>query len=111
MPRSKFLKSIPATLLAGCYGRHLTLRRYRKLLEAIGVLIGLILCLILAWMGAQYAIDAYQTGNYTGSVVRIPMWPPRTLIVIGLLLMSVRLAVDFVNDMRVVVTNKESNPS
>ena len=72
--------------------------RGRRLLEAFGSLIGLAFAAFLTWRGAVYAWDAFYTGSYVGSVLKLPLWPARALIPVGSAVLSARLVVDTITD-------------
>jgi TRAP-type C4-dicarboxylate transport system permease small subunit len=64
------------------------------LVELAGCLIGLALMAAIGWWGAIAAWDSYQTSEYTGSVARIPIFPARLALVVGVIVLCLRLLID-----------------
>jgi|HigsolmetaAR203D_1030402.scaffolds.fasta_scaffold01682_9 TRAP-type C4-dicarboxylate transport system permease small subunit len=68
--------------------------RYQNVLNVCGCLIGLFVFGILAWLSVDYTISSYQNREYTMGLLRIPLWPSKLLMAIGMVVFSVRLLLD-----------------
>lgn len=64
----------------------------------------LIFFLTLTWTSWDVALNAIITGEYSGGAVHIPIYPAKTIITLGALLMSLQFIVDIVNDIRKLKT-------
>lgn len=60
-------------------------------LKTVGLLIGLALLLWMSWETGEVARRAWETGEYRFGLARIPTWPAKTLIPIGLLLFALQV--------------------
>lgn len=63
-------------------------------IEMFGCIIGLTLMTAIGWWGAQAAWSSFVTGEYIGSVAHVPVLPARLALLCGVVVLSIRLAVD-----------------
>lgn len=70
--------------------------RGRAMLELVGCLIGFAMMVAIVYWGTTAAWHAFETQEYLGSVSRVQIWPFRTLLVIGALMLTARLGIDCV---------------
>jgi TRAP-type C4-dicarboxylate transport system permease small subunit len=72
----------------------------KVVLEAIGVVIGLLIFTILAAATFTDFFHAWSVGTYTEGEIEFPEAPPRFVVFLGLALLAVRLLVDAIASVR-----------
>jgi len=80
--------------------------RPKVALEIFGIFIGVIFFTILTFASWVDFMDAYRVGSYTQGPLNIPHAPFKFVLFIGLLLLSIRLIMDFVVDTRGFISGK-----
>ena len=73
--------------------------RGRLLLRIFGSLLGLALFGLIAWSAYNVALTDYSRGRFYEGLLKVPMWPAKALFVVGLALLSLRLALNALQDM------------
>jgi TRAP-type C4-dicarboxylate transport system permease small subunit len=68
--------------------------RANEALDLIGCLFGLVLMGAIGWWGAFSAWESYETGEYIGSVARVPVSPARIALLLGVAVLFTRLLVE-----------------
>lgn len=63
---------------------HLLAARHRLALERVLALLGMVVCLYLAWMGLDLTLEAFHKNETSGSTWDPPRWPFFALMPIGL---------------------------
>jgi TRAP-type C4-dicarboxylate transport system permease small subunit len=63
---------------------HLLSPRKRKVLERVLAMLGLLVCLYLAWKGLELTLEAFHKGETSGSSWNPPRWPFFALMPLGL---------------------------
>ena len=58
--------------------------------------------LIMTWQSALQAWEAWITGDYYMGLLEVPLWPARTLLAIGLGLLTIRFALSFIQDLNTI---------
>ena len=69
-------------------------RKYQNVLNFAGCLIGLMVFAVLAWQSVDYTISSYQSREYTMGLLRIPLWPSKMLMAVGMIVFAIRLLMD-----------------
>ena len=62
----------------------------RKVLERVLAVLGLLVCLYLAWEGLDLTLDAFRKGETSGSSWNPPRWPFFALMPVGLALTALQ---------------------
>lgn len=70
--------------------------RIRAAMDAFGCMIGVILVVLLFWWSLDQALNATAIGEYRIGLTRIPVWPFRWALPIGLSLFAVELVLSAV---------------
>jgi TRAP-type C4-dicarboxylate transport system permease small subunit len=68
--------------------------RVNEVLDLIGCLFGLVLMASIGWWGAFAAWESVETGEYIGSVARVPVSPARIALLLGVAVLFIRLLVE-----------------
>lgn len=72
--------------------------RVQCFLDAIAALIGMAIFAFLTWLAVDRAIDATRINEYRVSIIPVPIWPFRWVIVLGLGLMVLQLLVTAIDE-------------
>lgn len=70
--------------------------QHARRLEIVIALIGLVVCLYLSWVGAEFAIESYLKGEHTESTWAPPKWPLLATLPIGLALTAVQYVAELI---------------
>ncbi|MCF8466652.1 MAG: TRAP transporter small permease [Sneathiella sp.] len=70
--------------------------RSNMILDAFGYLIGLVFFAIMTYSAFHYFLDAWITGNYMEGPLALPEWPVRFIFFTGILMFTLRFAIDFI---------------
>lgn len=65
-------------------------KKKTAIIDVITSVLGIFICFITAWFTAKVAIDMFQTGYVTQSVLRLPEWPLMTMIPLGFFLLAIQ---------------------
>ncbi len=65
-------------------------KKKQAIVDIITSVLGIFICFITAWFTAKVAIDMFQTGYVTQSVLRLPEWPLMTMIPLGFFLLAIQ---------------------
>jgi TRAP-type C4-dicarboxylate transport system permease small subunit len=65
-------------------------------LDTLGYILGFALFLIMSYSAYEYFLDAWITGNYMEGPLSLPEWPVRFVFFIGVLMFTLRFAIDIV---------------
>ena len=74
--------------------------KIRLLLDLCAYLLGLFLFIIMAWQGVPWAWQSWSSGEYYVGLLEVPLWPAKSLFVIGISLLCIRLFLHFIEDLR-----------
>src|SRR6056297_2038361 len=74
--------------------------RGRLALRLFGSLLGLAIFGMIAWSALNVTLSDYERGRFYEGLLRLPQWPAKALFVLGLALLSLRLALNAVQDAR-----------
>lgn len=74
--------------------------RAQCFLDAVAALIGLALFGFLTWLALDKAIDATRINEYRVSIISVPIWPFRWVIVLGLGLMVLQLFITAMDEFK-----------
>ena len=77
---------------------HLLSPRNRRRLERILAVLGLIVCLYLAWKGLELTLEAAHTGEKSGTAWNPPRWPFFALMPIGLGLTALQYVAEMLRE-------------
>lgn len=69
-------------------------KTYKNILDLIGYIIGLFVIAILTWHSIGFVQSAFITKEYTMGLLRLPLWPSKLLLCIGLITLTIRLVID-----------------
>ena len=73
--------------------------RAKSFMEAVTHIVAFIFFVLVAWTGYTELEYSYEIMESTMGSVRFPLYPARTLLMIGVALLLVRLAIDIVQDL------------
>jgi TRAP-type transport system small permease protein len=66
----------------------------KNLLDLVGFIIGLAVMAVITWKCGFNAILSYTAQEYTMGLIKIPLWPSKLLLAIGMATLSLRLLLD-----------------
>lgn len=69
--------------------------RLQFFFEFLGLLIAIFVTAIIMWQSGKNAWHAFVTMDHTMGIVQIPLWPAKASIPFGLLVLWIRLLLDF----------------
>ena len=61
--------------------------------RSAAALLGLVVCIFLAWRGADFAFDAYSIGEVAESIWAPLLWPIKSTMALGLFLTALQYIV------------------
>ena len=67
--------------------------RWSNILRSAAALLGLVVCIFLAWRGADFAFDAYTIGEVAESIWAPLLWPIKSTMALGLFLTALQYIV------------------
>ncbi len=67
----------------------------KSLLDLAGYLIGLTVITIITWQCGLNAISSFVAKEHTMGLIKIPLWPSKWLLTIGMATLNIRLLLDF----------------
>ncbi len=67
---------------------------WRRVAEALSLVVVLIVCVAAVWYGADIALDSLQRGRTTGSMLNLPAWATEASIPIGFALIALQALVE-----------------
>ncbi len=79
-------------------------RRTRRVLERVLALLGLAVCLYLAWMGLELTLDAFAKHEGSGSLWNPPRWPFYAMMPVGLGLTALQYVAEMIREPSPVAT-------
>ena len=74
--------------------------RGKSFMEAVTHIVAFLFFALMAWQGFVELLYSWEIMESTMGSVRFPLYPARTLLLIGVLLLLLRLAIDIVQDIR-----------
>ena len=74
--------------------------RGKSFMEAVTHIVAFLFFALMAWQGFVELLYSFEIMESTMGSVRFPLYPARTLLLIGVLLLLLRLAIDIVQDIR-----------
>jgi TRAP-type transport system small permease protein len=87
---------------------------YRDLFDLLGFLIGLLVMSVITWKCGLNAFTSFVVQEHTMGLIKIPLWPSKVLLTIGMGVLSIRLLLDsllmlftLINDRKVTQTRYE----
>ena len=72
--------------------------RGKSFMEAVTHIVAFLFFALMAWQGFVELLYSFEIMESTMGSVRFPLYPARTLLLIGVLLLLLRLAIDIVQD-------------
>ena len=78
----------------------------KAFMDAVTHLVAIVFFGILVWQGFIEAIYSLEINEATMGAVRFPLFPARLLLVLGCGLLLLQLALDFIQDLRNMVTGE-----
>lgn len=69
-------------------------KKIQESLNIFGFMIGLSIFSIITWQSARLAWEAWITQDYTMGLVHFPLWPAKSILPLGTLLLCLRLIID-----------------
>lgn len=75
---------------------HYLPERHARPLEIAVAIIGLVVCLYLAWVGAEFAIESFLKDEHTESTWAPPKWPLLAMMPIGLGLTALQYVAELI---------------
>ncbi|MFC1917126.1 TRAP transporter small permease subunit [Chloroflexota bacterium] len=70
------------------------------LLEIFGFSLGLLVMALIAWQTSLYSWKAFITHDHTMGIVRIPLWPGKSIVALGSGLLCLRLISDIAHNLK-----------
>jgi TRAP-type C4-dicarboxylate transport system permease small subunit len=77
-------------------------QRGRMALRLFGSLLGLVLFGMIAWSAFNVTLSDFERGRFYEGLLQLPQWPAKALFVLGLTLLSLRLALNAIQDARAI---------
>jgi TRAP-type C4-dicarboxylate transport system permease small subunit len=77
---------------------HLLSPRNRRILERVLAVLGLLVCLYLAWQGFDLTLEAFDKGERSGSSWNPPRWPFFAMMPIGLGLTALQYVAEMLRE-------------
>jgi TRAP-type mannitol/chloroaromatic compound transport system permease small subunit len=74
--------------------------RGKSFMEAVTHIVAFLFFALMAWQGFVELLYSWEIMESTMGSVRFPLYPARTLLLVGVLLLLLRLAIDIVQDIR-----------
>ncbi|WP_066048446.1 TRAP transporter small permease [Robertmurraya korlensis] len=92
-------------------------RFYRNIFDLLGFLIGLLVMSVITWKCGSNVLTSFTVHEHTMGLIKIPLWPSKALLAIGMAVLSIRLLLDsllmifiLINDRKVTHTKyREEN--
>ena len=72
--------------------------KVNRLFAVIGYLLAIYVVGILVWQTGLEARDTWIVQEYTMGILRVPLWPAKSVITLGMAMLLVRLVVDLVKE-------------
>ena len=80
-------------------GRHVSITvatsflalEHQRLVVRIGFLLSLLYVVPMVWEGTAVALDSIARGEARWGLIRVPIWPGRVLLVVGMLMLATEL--------------------
>lgn len=82
----------------------------RRLVEAFGALLGLVMFGLIGWLGLLRCIDSFQSDDRLIGVVAWPVWTAEAIVPIGCALLSLRFAIFAIGHILSLVTGRDLIP-
>jgi len=71
-------------------------KKSQEILDLFAYCLSLFIVLMITWQTGRMAWEAFVTQDYTMGVVQFPLWPAKSILTIGMGLLSIRFFVDIV---------------
>ena len=69
--------------------------RKKKALDLFGYLVGFFIFSIITWQTGRQAWEAWETQDFTMGIIEFPLWPAKSVLTIGMGVLTMRLMLDF----------------
>jgi TRAP-type mannitol/chloroaromatic compound transport system permease small subunit len=93
---------IATDVVAGAFGT-----RGRAFAQFLSAVLGIIFFAIIVWGSYEPTLHAIVSGEYEGEgALRVPVWPARTMVVIGAVLVVLSYAVQAVSALATLVSGR-----
>lgn len=80
--------------------------RWSNILRSAAALLGLVVCIFLAWQGADFAFEAYAIGEEAETIWAPLLWPIKSTMALGLFLTALQYIVLIWEDAPIVSTER-----
>ena len=80
-------------------------RNTQVVIELVMIILSLILCAILTWKGGWEFWQSWTTKEYSIGLIELPLWPSRSLFLIGIGILCLRFATDICHDFVHLIKN------
>lgn len=67
---------------------------YKNLLDLSGYAIGLLVVSIITWQSGLNVVSSFVNNEYTMGLLRIPLWPSKFVLALGMMTLTIRLLLD-----------------
>ncbi|MFS0823140.1 TRAP transporter small permease [Bacillus sp. 1P02SD] len=71
-------------------------KKIQQALDFFGYLIGIAVCVVITWQSGIGVWDSLVMNEVAAGIAKIPLWPAKIVIFIGMALLSIRLLLDIV---------------
>jgi TRAP-type C4-dicarboxylate transport system permease small subunit len=78
----------------------------KAVLDVFGILVGMCIFTVVAWAVTSLFIQSWGSGAYNYGPLRIPEWPGRFIVALGLSLLALRLVIDFITSIIGLATGR-----
>ncbi len=82
---------------------------YKDILDFISCMIGLVVVSIIAWNSLGSLQTSYLSKEFTMGLIRLPIWPSKLLLSVGLGVLAIRLLIDSLYVLTKLVLGEQKN--
>lgn len=78
----------------------------RRAFDAVADLCSLLVYGLIAWFGIRLAWTSVSVGEFSSGLIQLPLWPAKTALAMGALLMCAQCASDLVANLRAAMPTR-----
>lgn len=78
----------------------------RRAFDAVSDLCSLLVYGLIAWFGIRLAWTSVSVGEFSSGLIQLPLWPAKTALALGAVLMCAQCASDLVANVRAAMPNR-----
>jgi TRAP-type transport system small permease protein len=80
--------------------------RWRRVFDAVADLCSLVVYGLIAWFGVRLAWTSISVGEFSSGLIQLPLWPAKTALALGALLMCAQCASNLVVNLRAAMPTR-----